>query len=209
MTFVANSAFNEMNVGDSKVESFTVTSVDGTPQVVKVTINGTNDAATIAGDTAVVADETDAALTLSGTLTSEDVDNTDNSFTAKTIEGTNGTFSIDANGAWTFVANSAFNEMNVGDSKVESFTVTSVDGTPQVVKVTINGTNDAATIAGDTAVVADETDAALTLSGTLTSEDVDNTDNSFTAKTIEGTNGTFSIDANGAWTFVANSASMR
>ncbi|ASM97785.1 hypothetical protein AOT11_07200 [Vibrio vulnificus NBRC 15645 = ATCC 27562] len=42
-------------------------SVDGTPQVVKVTINGTNDAATIAGDTAVVADETDAALTLSGT----------------------------------------------------------------------------------------------------------------------------------------------
>ncbi|QET76208.1 Ig-like domain-containing protein [Vibrio vulnificus] len=205
-TFVANSAFNEMNVGDSKVESFTVTSVDGTPQVVKVTINGTNDAATIAGDTAVVADETDAALTLSGTLTSEDVDNTDNSFTAKTIEGTNGTFSIDANGAWTFVANSAFNEMNVGDSKVESFTVTSVDGTPQVVKVTINGTNDAATIAGDTAVVADETDAALTLSGTLTSEDVDNTDNSFTAKTIEGTNGTFSIDANGAWTFVANSA---
>ncbi|WP_089529823.1 VCBS domain-containing protein [Vibrio vulnificus] len=64
---------------------------------------------------------------------------------------TNGTFSIDANGAWTFVANSAFNEMNVGDSKVESFTVTSVDGTPQVVKVTINGTNDAATIAGDTA----------------------------------------------------------
>ncbi|WP_255312215.1 VCBS domain-containing protein [Vibrio vulnificus] len=48
---MANSAFNEMNVGDSKVESFTVTSVDGTPQVVKVTINGTNDAATIAGDT--------------------------------------------------------------------------------------------------------------------------------------------------------------
>ncbi|WP_279343152.1 VWA domain-containing protein, partial [Vibrio vulnificus] len=32
---------------DSKVESFTVTSVDGTPQVVKVTINGTNDAAMV------------------------------------------------------------------------------------------------------------------------------------------------------------------
>ncbi|ASM95059.1 hypothetical protein AOT11_07225 [Vibrio vulnificus NBRC 15645 = ATCC 27562] len=46
-----------------------------------------------------------------------------------------------------------------------------------------------ATIAGDTP------DAALTLSGTLTSEDVDNTDNSFTAKTIEGTQRQFSIDA--------------
>ncbi|XNJ83173.1 VCBS domain-containing protein [Vibrio cyclitrophicus] len=205
-TFVANSAFNEMNVGDSKVESFTVTSVDGTEQVVKVTINGTNDAATIAGDTEVVASETDAALSLSGTLTATDVDNADNTFTATSIEGTNGTFSIAENGEWTFVANSAFNEMNVGDSKVESFTVTSVDGTEQVVKVTINGTNDAATIAGDTEVVASETDAALSLSGTLTATDVDNADNTFTATSIEGTNGTFSIAENGEWTFVANSA---
>ncbi|MBH9743865.1 VCBS domain-containing protein [Vibrio vulnificus] len=208
-TFDASS-YDSLSEGQTQVLTIPVVVTDEqgatAETTLTITVTGTNDAATIAGDTAVVADETDAALTLSGTLTSEDVDNTDNSFTAKTIEGTNGTFSIDANGAWTFVANSAFNEMNVGDSKVESFTVTSVDGTPQVVKVTINGTNDAATIAGDTAVVADETDAALTLSGTLTSEDVDNTDNSFTAKTIEGTNGTFSIDANGAWTFVANSA---
>ncbi|WP_237342685.1 VCBS domain-containing protein [Vibrio vulnificus] len=66
------------------------------------------------------------------------MDNTDNSFTAKTIEGTNGTFSIDANGAWTFVANSAFNEMNVGDSKVEKLHGdVGKTGTPQVVKVTI------------------------------------------------------------------------
>ncbi|MFL9802081.1 VCBS domain-containing protein, partial [Vibrio cyclitrophicus] len=92
------------------------TSVDGTEQVVKVTINGTNDAATIAGDTEVVASETDAALSLSGTLTATDVDNADNTFTATSIEGTNGTFSIAENGEWTFVANSAFNEMNVGDS---------------------------------------------------------------------------------------------
>ncbi|MFS1895534.1 VCBS domain-containing protein [Vibrio lentus] len=76
--------------------------------------------------------ETDAEvriLSLSGTLTATDVDNADNTFTATSIEGTNGTFSIAENGEWTFVANSAFNEMNVGDSKVESFTVTSVDGT--------------------------------------------------------------------------------
>ncbi|ASG07296.1 hypothetical protein CEQ50_06880 [Vibrio anguillarum] len=205
-TFVANSAFNEMNVGDSKVESFTVTSVDGTEQVVKVTINGTNDAATIEGDTEVVASETDAALSLTGTLTATDVDNADNTFTATSKEGSYGTFSIAENGEWTFVANSAFNEMNVGDSKVESFTVTSVDGTEQVVKVTINGTNDAATIEGDTEVVASETDAALSLTGTLTATDVDNADNTFTATSKEGSYGTFSIAENGEWTFVANSA---
>ena len=66
---MTNSALNELNGGDRKEESYTVTSVDGKPQVEKVTSNGTNDATTIAGDTAVVADETDAALTLSGTLT--------------------------------------------------------------------------------------------------------------------------------------------
>ncbi|MFS1909575.1 VCBS domain-containing protein [Vibrio lentus] len=100
-------------------------------------------------------------------MTATDVDKVffaDNTFIATSIEGTNGTFSIAENGEWTFVANSAFNEMNVGDSKVESFTVTSVDGTEQVVKVTINGTNDAATIAGDTEVVASENYAALSLS---------------------------------------------
>ncbi|WP_089529786.1 VCBS domain-containing protein [Vibrio vulnificus] len=54
------------------------------------------------------------------------MDNTDNSFTARHRRHQR-TFSIDANGAWTFVGTGAFNEMNVGDSKVESFTVTSVD----------------------------------------------------------------------------------
>ncbi|WP_346656345.1 VCBS domain-containing protein [Vibrio sp. G-C-1] len=162
---MANSAFNEMNVGDSKVESFTVTSVDGTEQVVKVTINGTNDAATIEGDTEVVASETDAALSLTGTLTATDVDNADNTFTATSKEGSYGTFSIAENGEWTFVANSAFNEMNVGDSKVESFTVTSVDGTEQVVKVTINGTNDLPTVEDFTVGLDNNEEAFFTFDG--------------------------------------------
>ncbi|WP_165788504.1 retention module-containing protein [Stutzerimonas stutzeri] len=204
-TFVANSAFNELNVGQQVQETFTVTSIDGTPASVTVTITGTNDAAVIAGDTAGSAAETDAPLTLSGTLTSTDVDNANNSFTAASTVGSNGTFSIDATGQWTFVANSAFNELNVGQQVQETFTVTSIDGTPASVTVTITGTNDAAVIAGDTAQSAAETDAPLTLSGTLTSTDVDNANNSFTAASITGSNGTFSIDATGQWTFVANS----
>ncbi|MBR7889243.1 retention module-containing protein, partial [Marinomonas sp. A79] len=205
-TFVANSTFNELNVGDSKVESFNVTSVDGTVQAVTVTINGTNDAASISGETSASGSESDVALSLGGTLTATDVDNTDNAFTANEVEGANGTFTIAENGDWTFVANSAFNELNVGDSKAESFNVTSVDGTEQLVTVTINGTNDAASISGDASVVADETNVALSLSGTLTATDVDNADNTFTADTIVGTNGTFTISENGEWTFEANSA---
>ncbi|MCG9642154.1 VCBS domain-containing protein [Vibrio sp. Isolate34] len=202
-TFTANSAFNQLNVGDKVEETFTVSSVDGTPSTIKVTINGTNDKATVSTATVAV-DETDTAITTSGTLTSTDVDNPDNAFTPDAITGTNGNLTIDANGHWTFTANSAFNQLNVGDKVEETFTVSSVDGTPSTIKVTINGTNDAATVSSATVAV-DETDTAITTSGTLTSTDVDNPDNAFTPDSISGTNGDLTIDANGHWTFTANS----
>ncbi|KDN26709.1 hypothetical protein VFDL14_08470, partial [Vibrio fortis] len=202
--FIANSAFNQLNVGDRVEETFTVTSVDGTPSTIKVTINGTNDAATVSSTTVAV-DETDSAITTSGTLTSTDIDNPDNAFTPDSITGTNGDLTIDANGHWVFTANSAFNQLNVGDKVEETFTVTSVDGTPSTIKVTINGTNDAATVSSATVAV-DETDTAITTSGTLTSTDVDNPDNTFAPASITGTHGGLTIDANGHWIFTANSA---
>ncbi|MFM2594720.1 VCBS domain-containing protein [Vibrio harveyi] len=202
--FTANSAFNQLNVGDKVEETFTVTSIDGTPSTIKVTINGTNDAATVSSATIAV-DETDTAITTSGTLTSTDVDNPDNAFTPDSITGTHGDLTIDANGYWVFTANSAFNQLNIGDKVEETFTVTSVDGTPSTIKVTINGTNDAATVSSATVAV-DETDKAITTSGTLTSTDVDNPDNTFTPDSITGTHGDLTIDANGYWVFTANSA---
>ncbi|WP_258185533.1 VCBS domain-containing protein [Vibrio splendidus] len=203
-TFTANNAFNQLNVGDKVEETFTVSSVDGTPSTIKVTINGTNDAATVSTATVSV-DETDKAVTTSGTLTSTDVDNPDNTFTPDYISGTNGDLTIDANGHWAFTANSAFNQLNVGDKVEETFTVSSVDGTPSTIKVTINGTNDAATVSSATVAI-DETDKAVTTSGTLTSTDVDNPDNTFTPDSITGSNGDLTIDANGHWTFTANNA---
>ncbi|MCC5516468.1 tandem-95 repeat protein [Vibrio splendidus] len=203
-TFTANSAFNQLNVGDKVEETFTVSSIDGTPSTIKVTINGTNDAATVSSATVAI-DETDKAVTTSGTLTSTDVDNTDNTFTPDSVVGSNGDLTIDANGHWTFTANSAFNQLNVGDKVEETFTVSSIDGTPSTIKVTINGTNDAATVSSATVAI-DETDKAVTTSGTLTSTDVDNPDNTFTPDSISGTNGDLTIDTNGHWVFTANSA---
>ena len=72
------------------------------------------------GSADVALSETNAALTTSGTLTSADVDNPANAFTAGTIVGTIGTFSIDAAGAWTFTANSAFDSLNVGQNVNET-----------------------------------------------------------------------------------------
>ena len=122
-----------------------MTSVDGTASTVFIQINGTNDAAHVSSDSQTLT-ETDARSTTSGTLTSTDVDNTDDSFTADTIVGTIGTFTINAAGAWTFTANSAFDNLNVGDNVNETFNVTSADGTASTVFIQINGTNDAATV---------------------------------------------------------------
>ncbi len=203
-TFTANSAFDNLNVGDSVNETFNVTSEDGTPTTVQITINGTNDAATVSSDTQTLT-ETDAPLVTTGTLTSTDVDNTDNSFTPATINGTIGDLVLLADGSWTFTANSAFDNLNVGDSVNETFNVTSEDGTPTTVQITINGTNDAATVSSDTQTLT-ETDAPLVTTGTLTSTDPDNTDNSFTPATINGTIGDLVLLADGSWTFTANSA---
>ncbi|MFA0391148.1 VCBS domain-containing protein [Vibrio splendidus] len=145
-------------------------------------------------------DETDKAATTSGTLTSTDVDNPDNAFTPDSIAGTNGNLTIDANGHWAFTANSAFNQLNVGDKVEETFTVSSIDGTSSTIKVTINGTNDKAVISGtSTGVVTEE--SQLKTSGSLTVTDVDAGQAHFSNTDIAGTLGTLHLTNSGTWTY--------
>src|SRR5205823_4348810 len=170
-TYTANSAFNNLNVGQSVSDTFTVAAADGTTSTVQVTINGTNDAAVLSSAT-VARSEANAARRTGGTLTVSDVDSAQ-SFVAQTnVAGTNGTFSIAANGTWTYTANSAFNNLSVGQSVSDTFTVASADGTTSTVQVTINGTNDAAVLSSATVALA-ETNAPLTTGDTLTVSDVD------------------------------------
>jgi hypothetical protein len=56
-----------------------------------------------------------------------------------------------ADGVWTYKlddSNCAVQALNVGDTLTDTFKVTSLDGTAQLVTVTIHGTNDAAIIYG-------------------------------------------------------------
>jgi VCBS repeat-containing protein len=189
--------------------SYTVqqTNIDGsTTQTATFTvrITGTNDAAVVSSAVVGLA-ETDAALSTSGTLTSDDVDNPDNTFTPSTTVGSIGTFSIEADGDWSFTANSAFDYLNTTDEVTETYNVTSVDGTPSTVKITITGTNDAPEITsndgGATAVVSvAENSTAVT---TVTSTDVDSPSRTYSI--VGGADQLkFAIDpTSGALTFVA------
>ncbi len=181
---------------------------NGTISYATVTLNftGVNDAARITGDVSGSASETDDAVQITGKLTATDVDNAAG-FQAQTLTGTKGSLVIDAAGNWTFTANSAFDSLNVGDTAEDTFKVKSVDGTEQVITVTITGTNDAAVLSSATENLT-ETDSAgdISTSGQLSISDVDS-DETFVAQSdVQGDHGTFSINASGAWTYTADSA---
>ena len=150
----SNHAVQALNVGDKLTDTFTVTTLDGTAQVVTVTINGANDAAIISGATKGSVTEDSGPKcgkpTATGTLIATDVDNTSNLFAAVSCptasDGGYGTFTMTADGLWTYKlddANCAVQALNDGDTLTDTFTVTSIDGTEQVVTIAIHGANDA------------------------------------------------------------------
>ncbi len=150
----ANSAVQALNVGGTLTDTFTVATVDGTAQVVTITITGSNDAAIISGTTTGSVIEaggvTPGTPTAAGTLTDTDVDNMPNTFTAVSSPtasaGGYGTFAMTAAGVWTYMlddANNAVQALDVGDTLTDTFTVTTVDGTVQVVTIAIHGASDA------------------------------------------------------------------
>ncbi|WP_246738476.1 VCBS domain-containing protein [Bradyrhizobium sp. CCBAU 051011] len=219
----ADCAVQALNVGDTLTDTFKVTSLDGTVQLVTVTINGTNDAAIICGtkegsviEAGGVANSASCKPTATGTLTDTDIDNTPNTFTTidtpKASAGGYGTFTMTKDGVWTYTLdnnNCTVQALNSCDTLTDCFTVTTIDGTPQVVKITINGANDAAVICGTTTGSVTEAGACTygtpIATGTLTDTDVDNTPNTFTEvcrpKASDGGYGSFTMTADGVWTY--------
>ncbi|PIT79768.1 S-layer family protein [Limnohabitans sp. JirII-31] len=210
----SSAAVQALAVGQSlrDVFSYQVTGGDGQTALsaLTITLNGANDAAVISGTSTASLTESNAFQTISGTLTSTDVDGTANLFTAQSgVKGSNGygSFSITSGGVWKYTMNSAHNEFVAGTTYTDTATVAAADGTTQVLAVTITGTNDAAVISGTKTASLTETNAALSTSGTLTSTDVDGTASLFTAQTgVAGSYGSFSITSGGVWTYTMNSA---
>ncbi|MBV7600271.1 VCBS domain-containing protein, partial [Aeromonas sp. sia0103] len=151
---VANGDVQYLGQGETKVETFTVQSLDGTSHTVTITITGVNDGAVIAGDDhgAVTEDATDPTLTDSGTLTLTDLDAGEAVFKAGTGTPTGsvlGSLTITTDGKWSYeVANDKVQYLGEGETKVETFTVQSLDGTSHTVTITITGVNDGAEIKG-------------------------------------------------------------
>jgi VCBS repeat-containing protein len=228
--------------GETVTEIYTVTIDDGNggtvTQDVVITITGTNDAATISGEAsgAATEDASDPTLTATGTLAVADVDQGEDVFdtgsvTDTTVDGALGSLGITASGEWTYtVANTEVQYLGFGDTRVETFTVASADGSDTetiTITITITGTNDAPTLAAsvssgsynDTSI--DNTFASI--DGTLTVTDIDvddthafsisggGTDNSLSGFTHSklGTYGSLYVnELTGAYRFVPSDAAI-
>ncbi|TGU84972.1 hypothetical protein EN794_054165, partial [Mesorhizobium sp. M00.F.Ca.ET.151.01.1.1] len=80
--------------------------------------------------------------------------------------GTYGSFSIDADGNWSYTASSAHDEFVAGQHYTETFNVVSADGTPTTVHIDILGTNDAAVLSSASVNLTEaDTAAAISTSG--------------------------------------------
>ncbi len=91
-------------------------------------------------------------LTASGVITITDADSGEGSFqtTVTPASGNLGTLMLAANGQYTYsVDNSTAQYLGAIDSKVDKFTVTSLDGTQQQISFTIHGQIDAPTLSVD------------------------------------------------------------
>lgn len=199
-----NAVAQSLKAGQTVTETLAVTSVDGTAsETIEVTVTGVNDAAVIAGELAKTGGEDDA--TIVGTASVTDVDTGEAAFQPQTnITKVNGygSFSLTADGSWTYTVGAKAQTLPAGKSVTETFTVWSTDGTESEVAVTIDGANDAAVIGGDLTKSGSEDDAAI--SGTLSIEDIDTGEASFQPQTNVSKPdgyGSFSLAGGGSWTY--------
>ena len=142
-----------------------MTTVDGTAQLVTITINGKNDAAVISGP--VSGAVTEAGGVANGTPGVPDSDRQSEldrrrqpptmlwmsvSSSAASANGF-GAYTLTSTGGWNYTldnSNAVVQALNVGQTLTDTFTATTIDGTAQLVTITINGSNDAAVISGAT-----------------------------------------------------------
>ncbi len=138
---------------DGEYLSIDLTKLPAQISTATVSLSVINHTATITGTAtaSVTEDATTPNLTATGSLTINDVDAGESLFNTTVTSATDnlGSLSITNSGVYSYsVANSAVQFLGAGQTKAETFTVKSFDGTAsQNIIVTINGVNDAPTVA--------------------------------------------------------------
>src|SRR4029079_13563955 len=148
-----------------------------------------------------------------------DVDNPNDAWTAvsSATSGDNGfgTYTLTAAGVWIYAldnSNATVQALNAGQTLTDTFTATTIDGTAQLVTITINGSNDAAVITGpvtgtvvEAGGVSNGARGTPIVGGNLDAADVDNPNdawNGFTpSRPSDNGFGTYILTTAGVWVY--------
>ncbi|WP_016956519.1 VCBS domain-containing protein [Catenovulum agarivorans] len=200
------------------VDTFTISSLDGTEQVITITIKGSQlIPATFAGELTSTITTNDGSATK--IVTVSDTRPADAFFAPnQTPTATYGSVSFDSDkGEWTYTIDqsnadvAALNYTTATDqppSLADSFVIESLDGTQATIAITIEGSQFVPAVVsglpvddnGDSTAITNVNSAELT--GTLTVTDPNFGQARFqTQSATVTTYGTFSIDENGAWVY--------
>ncbi|MGY3038072.1 VCBS repeat-containing protein [Bradyrhizobium sp. USDA 4354] len=167
---VANGLVQYLGQDETRDEIFTVKALDGTTKDVTFTIHGVNDGADIGGPAQHDVTE-DGQLTASGQLSISDADQNQSAFQTSVVSanGNLGSLSLAADGSYTYsVANAATQYLSATETKIDTFTVKSLDGTSKDISFTIHGTQDAPDLAvGSSTSGASDSPIPLSISATL------------------------------------------
>jgi VCBS repeat-containing protein len=147
-----NPAVEALGDGDTLTDSFAVQSADGTNQVITISISGSNDSALTSGVTSGtvieaggIANGNVGTPTATGALVAKDIDGSASFQALPTAASAYGSYQVSAIGVWTYTldnTNPVVQALNVSDTLIDTFTVRTVDNTPQVITIVIKGSTD-------------------------------------------------------------------
>ncbi|MEZ2144669.1 VCBS domain-containing protein [Bradyrhizobium sp. DN5] len=195
--------------GQHVTDTLTVASADGsaTSDIV-VNITGANDVAAI-GNPAEHNVTEDSQLTASGQLSISDPDQNQAAFQAGVITapGNLGAVTLSADGHYTYsVDNAAIQYLGATDTKTETFTVTSADGTTKEISFDIHGAQDAPSLSVQDASGAADGEITLNVAASKVDQ------GSILSVKIEGVPTTFDVEngvaiGDGTWLVTGDSIS--
>ncbi|MCW2242495.1 VCBS domain-containing protein [Azospirillum canadense] len=221
---VDNSAVQFLGAGQTRTDSFTITSFDGTTKRISFTITGVNDAAVIgSADAGTVTEDKDVTaagqLVTGGTLTIADADAGEASVQPQAgTAGRYGTFTLAADGRWTYAADNAqaaIQQLGAGETLTETFTVKALDNTTHTVTVTIAGANDVPVIGTPTVSSVTEdlnvVNGVLTAAGTIAIGDADQGQAAFQTAVASsaGSLGSLTLQADGRYVYTVDNNAVQ
>jgi len=195
-----------LGAGDTISELISLPGSQSNSYNVLVTINGSNDRATITGENASNVTEDGTTLSGTGALNIMDIDQGEERFRVVNNQETLfGNASVDAQGQWHYQLDNeleAVQSLRAGDVITDNFAVTSLDGTREIVRITIEGSNDRPIFTGQHNLGELYTADTITTGDTLQMTDADFGESGFIAQEdLVSKYGSASISESGTWSY--------